>query len=178
MTEVALEHGADCGCHRCQGFQPGNEVGRRFEPGNELAVTNGAYVSTLRLAPRIRELADETIQVMPVFTPADVPAVELLAITRARIEIALAALDEVDEKTRGGALGPYVIEDAAKLQRLREDLGRWTTRALRLCDALGMTPTARARLGLDIAMTRRSLSIIDYYRAKELLETDGGDDER
>jgi hypothetical protein len=158
-------HGDDCGCTRCTGFQQGNELGVRFDAGNEAALRHGAYRSTLRLAPRVRELCDEIVEVMPVFTPADLPAVELLAITRARIEIAQAALDELDEKARGGALGPYVVDDAPKLQRLRDDLGRWTTRALRLCDALGMTPTSRARLGLDIAATRRQLSVLDNLDA-------------
>jgi hypothetical protein len=137
-----------------------------FEPGNTAAVKHGAYVSTLRLAPRIRELVEEAVATMPVCTPADMPAVELLAITRARIEIASAALDEYDQRF-ASPLEPYLAEEAPNLHRLREDLGRWTTRALRLCDALAMTPTSRARLGLDIAATRRTLSLMEYYRDRE-----------
>jgi hypothetical protein len=165
VTEAALEHGPECPCTRCEGFSPGNTLGRRFEPGNTAALRTGAYVASSRLGPRVDELTEETIAVMPVFTPADRPAVELFAITRVRIEIAQAALNDLDEKA-SNPLSTYLIEESPNLQRLREDLGRWTTRALRLADALGMTPTSRARLGLDIAATRRQLSVIDYYERK------------
>ena len=53
------------------------------------------------------------------------------------------------------------------LQRLREDLRRWINTARGLAADLGLTPTSRARLGLDIAATARTLSVIDYYQARE-----------
>jgi phage terminase small subunit len=33
----------------------------------------------------------------------------------------------------------------------------------RLANDLGLTPTSRARLGLDLASTRRTLSLIELY---------------
>jgi hypothetical protein len=120
-------------------------------------VTHAAY-STLKLAPRAEQLATELRHVVPVYTAADEPTVRLLAVTLARIERATAALDELDEQTGDrSALGPYLIAEAPKLQRLREDLRGWINTARRLAGDLGLNPTSRAKLGLDIARTEDAL---------------------
>jgi len=72
----------------------------------------------------------------------DRQAVELLASALARLEAVTAWLDTrppVDEKGR-----PWPAEDTAA--RLRREAGRYL-------DALGMTPTSRARLGLELTRT-------------------------
>ena len=135
MTEVATRHGDGCECTRCRGF----------ERGNGLALRHGAY-SMLTQAPRAGEIADELREIVPTYSPADEPAVRLLALMLGRIELASAALDQLDETA-----------DAAKLQRLRQDALGWVNAARRLMNDLGMTPTSRARLGLDLVRTEDTL---------------------
>jgi hypothetical protein len=130
-----------------------------------LAVTHGAYASSLRLSGRADELAAELREVAPVCTPADEVTVRLLATTLVRVERATAALDQLDQTAEGRELSPYVVEEAAKLQRLREDLRGWISMARRLAADLGMTPSARAKLGLDVALTRRALTLADLHAA-------------
>lgn len=135
-------HAADCGCVRCSGFQP----------GHELSMRHGGYVSAVRLAPRATEIADELRLVVPAYTAADETVVRLLALTLARIEQAMTALERLDEATSDGAeLNMYVSARAPDFQRLREDVRAWVNTARRLANDLGLTPTSRAKLGLDIA---------------------------
>jgi hypothetical protein len=61
--------------------------------------------------------------------------VRLLGLTLVRIEAATAALDEAEP---------------GEMRRLDQEARSWTNAAARLLDALAMTPTARARLGLDV----------------------------
>ena len=75
-------HPEGCGCTRCVGFQPGHGA----------ALKHGAN-STLAIAPGAAELADELRQVVPTYSPADEVSVRLLAVTLARIERAVAALE-------------------------------------------------------------------------------------
>lgn len=161
---VAVErdrHGPGCTCKRCVGLR-GAVDGVPFEPGNSAAVTHGAY-STLLIGPRATEIADGLREIVPVSSPSDEPTIRLLAQTLARVERASAALDAADSTFGARPLGAYLIEDAVKLQRLREDLRGWINTASRLANDLGLTPTSRARLGLDIAATRRTLSLIEVY---------------
>ncbi len=177
MTAVSREHGEDCGCARCAGFQSGNKLGRQFEPGNEVGVRHGAYSSPVRFEGRVAELAPQLAELVPAYTDADGPLVQLLALTLARIERAAAALVVVDEKAEaGGDLAAYAVEQASKLQRLRDDLRSWIGTAHRLLDSLAMTPASRGRLGLDIAQTKRVLGDLDALavegrRAREAAES-------
>jgi hypothetical protein len=84
--------------------------------------------------------------------------VQLLSLTLTRVRKATAALDTLDAALEGRELGGYTLEEAAKFQRLREDLRGWVNTASRLLDALAMTPSSRARLGLDIAQTESTLA--------------------
>ena len=70
---------------------------------------------------------------------------------------------------------------APDLSRLRQDLRAWIGLARRLANDLGLTPTSRAKLGLDIAATQRTLSVIEYYQQREaaglpLFEDEDGDE--
>ena len=132
---------------RCVGFQAGNTDGQRFEPGNEVGLRHGAYASPVKLEGRVSELAPQLADLVPAYREADGPAVQLLAVTLTRIERAAATV-EADENG-----------DEVASQRLRDDLRKWVGTSVRLLDALGMTPTARARLGLDIAQTRRAVTL-------------------
>jgi hypothetical protein len=58
------------------------------------------------------------------------------------------------------------VEERESLRRPAQDARGWSNTVLKFLGALGLTPTARARLGLDIAATRRQLSVIDYFEGK------------
>jgi hypothetical protein len=146
-------HGPDCACSRCVGFLPGNTA----------AVTHGTRRSAVALSkdPAFAEILDDVRPRVPGYSHHAEPAVQLLSLTLTRVTKATAALDTLDEAMAGRELGSYTVEDAAKFQRLREDLRGWVNSASRLLDALGMTPTARARLGLDVARTEDTLAGIE-----------------
>lgn len=118
-----------------------------YEHGNAAGLRHGAYAE-LRLSERVRDLAPVLEQLVPGFRPSDAPMVALLALAWARLEAASAAID---------AAGPE------ELQRLRQDERGWANHAARVMDMLGMSPTARARLGLDVAMTARTLTLTDLH---------------
>jgi hypothetical protein len=149
---VALRHGPDCDCDRCLGAQSGNQLARK----------HGGY-SLLGIGDRATRIADEIRETMPARADADEPVLLLLATTLARIERANAALIATD--------------DTSSRQRLSDDLRSWINTARRLANDLGLTPTSRARLGLDIAATQRSLSVLAYYEQRERAGLPVHDDE-
>lgn len=103
------------------------------------ATTHGAR-SDLLIAPRAAELRDHLAGLIPAHTDSDAPAVTLLAWQLARIERANVWLDE------------HGLLDGAGVPRpVLRVLSTWENSASRLCDALGLTPTSRARLGLDLS---------------------------
>jgi hypothetical protein len=118
-------HGPDCGCVRCTGFQP----------GNELSLGHGAY-AVVALGPRTDEIAHDLRPLVPGYSPSDEPAVRLLSLAFGRLERAQMALDQLKP------------DEAA---RLRSDALGWANAARRLLNDLGMTPLARSRLGLTLA---------------------------
>jgi hypothetical protein len=159
-----------CECVRCRGIPSGEwEKRNRAEPGNELRLSHGAYRGDAVLAGDERTLAlvEEIRGSAPVVTAADEVQIRLLAVTLRRVEAAVAAVERVDALSRDPA-APYVVDDALALARLREDLRAWINTARKLASDLGMTPASRARLGLDIASTQRALSVVEFYRAKQL----------
>lgn len=123
--EVERKHGPGCPCTRCVGFKP----------GHELTLRHGAYAD-VALGPRVDELSGELEQLVPAYSPSDAIAVRLLGLALARLERAEAALE---------AAAP------ADMARLRTDALGWANSARRLLNDLGMTPTSRARLGLDLS---------------------------
>jgi hypothetical protein len=129
----------------------------------------GGY-SLFGIGDRATEIADQVRETMPAYAPCDEPVLLLLATTLARIERANAAIELVDASATsalseylGGGDEPTLGPDLA---RLRADLRSWINTARRLGNDLGMTPTSRARLGLDIAAAQRIGS--------ELVERYGG----
>lgn len=169
----SVEHGEDCSCVRCRGF----------EQGNAFAVRHGGY-SLAGIGDRAAVIADEIRPTLPAYSVADEPVLLLLATTLARIERGNAAIEAVDAVSE--PLGGYLAASdeptlAPNLATLRADLRAWINAARRLANDLGLTPTSRAKLGLDIAATQRALSVIDYYEAKEaaglpLFEDEDGDE--
>lgn len=113
-----------------------------FGRGNGAAVRHGAF-AVLRLAPRAEEIADEVRGLVPAGSPADEPALRLLALSLAQVEAATLYLAENG-----------VVDSRGKPQGILKHLGTMTNTAARLCDRLGLTPTSRASLGLDLTRAR------------------------
>jgi hypothetical protein len=132
-------------------FEPGNELGRRFEPGHELSTRHGAY-SQLKLGPRVDELVELIRPDVPMLRPADELTVRLLAVTLARLERALGALEEAEP---------------GSMEKLESDARGWVNRAAQLADKLGLNPTSRARLGVDVATARRTVTLTELAEEAE-----------
>jgi hypothetical protein len=144
-TEVERSHGDGCACTRCTGTQP----------GNDLAITHGAY-SRLRLQPRAELLRDELAALVPFGCEADAPLLDLASFTLAQVErAALVLAIEQAEVARAAEEG---AEPPARLDRLAADSRAWTKLAARLLDQLGLSPTARGRLAGDLATAERTLT--------------------
>ncbi len=128
------------GAIRVRTLRPQRHGGALIPPaevGNGRATTHGAW-SERRLLPRVDELTEELRHVVPGAMAADQTAIRLLALVLARIEAATAWLDE-----RG------LFKDARGTPwPVLRNLAAWENSARSLCDALGLTVTARARLGV------------------------------
>jgi hypothetical protein len=138
----ATKHGPDCSCTRCLAFQP----------GNSLSLRHGAYASPVRLSDEVSELAADLVPLVPAYRESDGPLVSLLALALRRITRAEPVIAAAEEQGDG---------DAAT--RLREEQRRWAGSAARMLESLGMSPTARAKLGLDVAMTQRALTVAELH---------------
>jgi hypothetical protein len=165
MTELAQRngHGPNCtagadggACVRCQGFQAGNQLGRR----------HGAR-AILALSSRAEEIREAIEEVAPVVHDSDGAILDLVSMALAQVEVAALVVS----KSRGEQLEAVragqrlTAEQLQAHMRLSQDARGWTNSAGRLLDALGCTPAARARLGLDLASTRRTLSLIELHAA-------------
>jgi len=106
----------------------------------------------LKLAPRAAELADDLRPIVPLGSPSDEPAVRLLALVLARIEAASLWLAEVGLTRLDGEPQPILAR-----------LERWENGAVRLLDRLGMTPAARAALGVDVARASAEIERLDSF---------------
>jgi hypothetical protein len=124
------------------------------EPGNELAVKHGA-TAVLKLAPRAGEIAERIRAIVPAGSDHDEPTVRLLAGVLARIEAANAWL----------AANSIFADGEGNAQPILKQLSTWENTAGRLCEKLGLTPTSRAELGLDLA--RMHLTVVE---AEEFVE--------
>lgn len=147
------EHSAGCSCTRCVGFEQGNELGRRFEPGNDLGLRHGAYVSPVKLAARAQEIADVIRPSLPVYSSAFEATLCSYAIVLVRIERASAACDAVEaaaDEAGARPAGLYLGKAAEPLSRLRADLRAWIGLSLKLAGELGLTPAGAARLARDV----------------------------
>ena len=145
---------------------PGNGTREAFAPGNDFAVTHGAYRGDLVLTtePRTQEILDWIEETQPVSAPCDRLTMLRLAVVYRRTELAVAALDEADRLAEGKPVASYAV-GTEWLPRLRADLDRWMSRATSLERELGRTPASRARLGLDIASARRAMTVVELHEA-------------
>jgi hypothetical protein len=125
-------HGSDCGCTRCRGFEKGNDV----------ALVHGAR-SVVALEPRANEIADEIRELVPAVSPSDEPSIRLLALALAQVEAATIWLAEEG-----------IVDERGQPRGLLRHLGTMLNTAARIADRLGMTPTSRAQLGLDLTRAR------------------------
>lgn len=150
MTAVAVPtaHPPDCPCMRCTGFQPGNTV----------AVKHGAKSVLLNRA-RAAEIRKQLVDAAPLVTDADGAIFDVAASLLAHSERALLVLEAAQtEQLAAAARGDLVpLDERQSLSRLSQDCRGWFNSATRSLDALGMTPTARARLGLDLVRTEDGL---------------------
>ena len=121
-------HGDGCGCARCVGFQRGNAH----------ALRHGSYGGPV-LATRAAEHAAAIRDLVPAAGEGDEYAVAGLALIAARIERVSEALDQLDGDD---PLRQYRDEVGEKL---RQDARAWLRVGLRYCEALGLTPSTRAR---------------------------------
>ena len=89
----------------------------------------------------------ELREIVPDASPADAPTIEALALVLAQLErahLVLAAAQDDDG-------------DRDELRRLAQDARGWTNVALRYFEVLGLSPTSRARLGVDLARMEPSM---------------------
>jgi hypothetical protein len=138
-----------------------------FERGNDLAATHGCY-SVMKNAKRADEIRERLAADAPFLSPGDASILDVAANLLAHGERGLLVLEhaqrqELEAITEGRSIDP---EQRQNLARLSQDVRGWMNSAMKALDALGMTPQARARLGLDVASTRRQLSVIDYYATR------------
>lgn len=135
--------------------------------GNHRALKHGSY-ARLRLAPRAQELADELRPLVPLYTPAHEPALQLLAMTLARCEAASVALAAADEAVAAGdatGLSAYG-KKAQALERLRDDARGWIRQSVKLLETLGMTPSSAAKMGLQLALAEGTVAqLVETGRA-------------
>lgn len=109
-----------------------------FEPGNQAARKHGVYSPG-----RLREIAAGYLERLRAEAPtggepADSMALELLALTWARLELGYAYLDEHG-----------ILDDDGEPLRLVRDLVSWENSARKLLVELGMTAASRAELRLS-----------------------------
>jgi hypothetical protein len=100
-----------------------------------LSVRHGAYAD-VKLGARVDELAALVRETVPAFSPGDEIGVRVLCLALARLEQSASA--------QAGEV------DVEKLARLRQDERGWANTVRRYLADLGLTPLARARLGVDL----------------------------
>ena len=125
-----------------------------FEPGNQAAVTHGGR-SEIKIAGRAAELSGYLESIVPAVSPADWPLITLLARDLAKVEAISEFLEE------HGLTNP----DGSERKVLLRDLATAANSAARNCDRLGLSPTSRAKLGLDL--TRTAAVHAEQLRAAE-----------
>jgi hypothetical protein len=121
----------------------------------------------IRLAPRSAELADDLRAIVPAVSDSDEPTIQLLALVLARVEAANAWLAE-----RG-----IFVDGTGEPQPVLRALSTWENTAARLCDRLGLTPTSRAALGLDLARSHSEVlrvELAERYGTHASIEGEAG----
>lgn len=131
-----VEHGQDCSCTRCTGFQPGHELRRTHGMYAALKADDQAEIDANADALR------EALVTLNIWSEAFTPYVQSLAgalLLRSR------GLAEVLSKGIANA-SPTLVRDLITLER-RVQSGQ---------EALGLTPTTAAELGVNLTRARGS----------------------
>jgi hypothetical protein len=126
------------------------------KPGNQLAVRHGAHAQIA--AAELQPVCDELRAALPVAHQADRWVVAELADALLRLRRLRAYVDTYD---------PFKAYSKVRLTKMRSAMhweSRYADRVVRLLKELGMTPAARAKLGLDIA---RSVSLAEAMSEKD-----------
>ena len=167
VLEQQRTHGDGCECVRCTGFQP----------GHTLTLRHGAY-STVKLSQAASQLLPWLREIAPAASDADEPVLAQLAIAMVRSSFADAALAQVEEAAAEQPLSAYIGDRREALQRLRQDARAWTAQVARFGEMLGMTPRARAALGLQLRelqrLDRGRLTATETAELRRLLVKMGG----
>lgn len=116
-----------------------------FEQGNDVAVRHGAY-ATVKLGARVDELAAELRELVPGYRAADEPMLRIACVALARLEASMVALEDAKP---------------GELERLQADARGWLNSLRRILNDLGMSPSARARLGVDVAVAQRAMALTE-----------------
>lgn len=128
-------------------FEPGNDVGRQFETGNEVSVRHGIY------SPRkVDPLAADLVALMlddPALGYLKAPAYRAELWAWARAEARVQLLDEYLAAKAGD--GGIADPDANRVRSASLELHRAEARAASGRNRLGLNPLARAKLGKDVA---------------------------
>jgi hypothetical protein len=134
--------------------------------GNQLGLKHGCY-SVLRLRGRAEQIRAEIEPLVPLLSPSDGPMLDTLSFILSQLERASAILGH-EQLEEGQAIAegrPVAKELRSDLVRLAADARGWANSAARLADQLGLTPTSRARLGLDVVRARSAKEELDAYLA-------------
>jgi hypothetical protein len=126
---------------------------RPFGSGPENPGFRHGVKSVVSLSKRGEEIRAEVIEVAPVLSEADGPAVDLLAICIAQVELAALVIGrtrsaQLEALRSGRDLTPEQLHEHS---RLAQDARGWINSCSRLLRDLGMTPASRAALGVDLA---------------------------
>jgi hypothetical protein len=157
----ATSHVDGCQCPRCRGF----------ENGNTYTVTHGSYAK-LALTPRAQQIAEWLRSVGPHLRPIDEPALQVLGLTIAQLERAAAVLEEAGQAIDRGEDVDAWLGRIEKRGSLSKDARDWSSSARRMLESLGLTPTGRAALGLDLALGAKALATtITPERLRQALDS-------
>lgn len=131
--------------------------------GNDLAVKHGSYSMAL-VEPRAREIGTVIFSLHEHLDPQrDADAVARLAMCLSRLERAYWYLSEQDDPI-------FADRSKGKLHPVYEGIERWEREARQADAALGLSPLARVRLGLDLLEGRKRQSDADVAEEKRAQE--------
>lgn len=131
-----------------------------FEKGNTAGKRHGGY-ALVSLEPRALALADEIRELVPARSDADEISIRLLALALAQVEAASTWLAEHG-----------LVDEHGNARSLLRHLGTMMNTAARIADRLGMTPTSRAQLGLDL--TRAKGEALRAHVAENYVDEESG----
>ena len=156
----ARAHLSGCNCKRCVGFTGGPD-------GTALVnLRHGAY-SLVEIQGRAAEVAEglrAALREEAIYRPAFEPSIALCSVVLVRVErahSAVAAADDALDEAGVSPLAPYLgTERGQAMDRLRQDLRRWTAEARAQLGELGLTPSSMAKLARDSGQALRARTAI------------------